>query len=866
MYDSNHSNSSRHPLHPQGQPSPPSHVPATAHPQPQPGHRPPQTSQPGPSSQHHTANGSSSSSSSDIVPIPVQPNPPQLNAAAAAALALKSRSAIACVLCRRQKMKCSGGSPCRRCKTAGVDCVFESPPVSAPRPRTTNSGVSEAWVESRLSTVEDRISQLEDASDSSPSTALTTRNRAPSAATSPQLQVQHDHERRIAQLEAQIYALQLAASPTPPNHLARSLPPSAPPSQQHIRSFSTPSQAGAPQSSQVTPNPYGFPSHLQSQPQDHYQPPAGFPNQQALFSLPPAPSQSPISFMNSPGSSGMSHHASPYPAQPPPVNHNVAPYPSYPPAGRHTFPHMNHQQPQGASSSNSSSSSASAQAAGPFPGSPLSSNSNSNGGADATGPNPRERDPPPLLPDCSRTEKRWKGEDGSDFITRGEVQEDEAMLCFESYFLNYNFLTDPAASNLSRPIHLSFEETRRVSPILLATVVFIGARSLSHFETSSLALAEALRLSHYTFLGERPPREVEFKALTLLALYTGMDDLTSHVITMAYDLGMTEALLKYDKLSDEDKEGPIGEHLVLKGRAFFISHLWSAFYTFNRGKPGGYHIPKEVLRRQIDIMEASVHTQQPTDRIIKVEVEALIIIRATFDRLGPACRIEDPTFEELSVIVGDAIVELQDWSRKWLDMMELVSTWGDSQELKASVPFHHMRMCILMWVFKAITPSTAHLFPRIREFSTMARDSALTILRFGVESRIWLPYSMVGQYLLHCNIPTCLFLLSSTSKLFPQDTPFSLVRQLLHRLLKQCDDTIRQQMGTCREITRARVTKETVLEFDRYAFEVSGTESDPKPPDDSLFGEDISGSLSALGGELNLWGAILLGCLDYEGA
>lgn len=43
-------------------------------------------------------------------------------------------------------------------------------------------------------------------------------------------------------------------------------------------------------------------------------------------------------------------------------------------------------------------------------------------------------------------------------------------------------------------------------------------------------------------------------------------------------------------------------------------------YTYNRGKAGGYHLSPEVLRHQVDILEASVHTQQPTDRLIRVSV------------------------------------------------------------------------------------------------------------------------------------------------------------------------------------------------------------------------------------------------------
>ena len=98
-----------------------------------------------------------------------------------------------------------------------------------------------------------------------------------------------------------------------------------------------------------------------------------------------------------------------------------------------------------------------------------------------------------------------------------------------------------------------------------------------------------------------------------------------------------------------------------------------------------------------------------------------------------------------------------------------------------------------------------------------------------------------------CSIPTCLYTLDLTSRLFPEDANFSVIRRLLHRLLTQCDDQLRALTGTCRELARARVTRDAVIALDRYAFEISG-ESDPEPAqaEESLFGEDLSGSLSAV--------------------
>ncbi|GAA5845975.1 hypothetical protein JCM5353_001078, partial [Sporobolomyces roseus] len=83
---------------------------------------------------------------------------------------------------------------------------------------------------------------------------------------------------------------------------------------------------------------------------------------------------------------------------------------------------------------------------------------------------------------------------------------------------------------------------------------------------------------------------------------------------------------------------------------------------------------------------------------------------------------------------------------------------------------------------------------------------------------------------------------------------------MLHRLLKQCDVTIRGPASTKREISRAELTKAEVLEFDRFAFEASGEESlGPDGADDQpgLVGHEIGQSLASFRLELNLWSSPL---------
>lgn len=100
------------------------------------------------------------------------------------------------------------------------------------------------------------------------------------------------------------------------------------------------------------------------------------------------------------------------------------------------------------------------------------------------------------------------------------------------------------------------------------------------------------------------------------------------------------------------------------------------------------------------------------------------------------------------------------------------------------------------------------------------------------------------------------------ARLFPSEADFVTIRPLLHRLLKQCDVTIRGVASTKKEVHRAESTKHEVLEFDRFAFESSGEDDDSNPSltplggDDQpslLVGKEIGQSLASFRMELKLW-------------
>ncbi|GAA5876989.1 hypothetical protein JCM1840_007091 [Sporobolomyces johnsonii] len=686
----------------------------------------------------------------------------------------KARSAMACNLCRKQKMKCEGPekAPCRRCRAAQVECVFENPPAAPPRPR--GGGVSEQWVESRLSQFEQRVATLEETSAMS----RTTTAMQPAQQQQQESPLTADHERRIAALETALYALQLSAASQPRMQ-------TVPPQKQQL---------------DYTQHQHGISPTPMSSTQQYGQ---------------PAPSY------------GL---------------HSPAPFiPPGLPGSRYDSP-------------------------------AASLKHEGDGSSNLVGDDQAAR----------HRDKRWRGEAGEpDFIARGVVSEEEATLCFESYFLTF-----ATTSSLNEQRHLTFSETRARSPLFLATVISIGARSLSRFDTFHATLREAHHLAQETMILVDDASELSLlglKSILLLGLYHAMPQLLLASMFLGHRMGLSTALQEFDELSEEEKQSKKGRALISKGRIFFVSYTWTAFYSFCQCEHGFFDFPIDVLRHQLDILQGSVYAEHPTDFVFRTNLEENLILLNTFKKLGPGMS-KDSTrpMEEVYAEVDRAIAALEEWDKTFADMMVVVSQWGDSPDLKAIVPFHHGRQALMRYIFRPGVPLSAYDRddPKLREYAKMTIESALVILRWGVESRIWMPFSVVGGYVHHVNIPTALSHLFMAARLFPCEADFLTIRPLLHRLLKQCDVTIRGPGATRREIQRAERTKAEVMDFDRFAFEASGEEglaeckgemgggggalggkgarANPHGGEsNSLFGDEITASLNSLRLELNLWAAPL---------
>ncbi|GAA5977121.1 hypothetical protein JCM10908_004863 [Rhodotorula pacifica] len=730
----------------------------------------------------------------------------------------KSRSAMACQLCRRQKMKCEGPSkaPCRRCRSAGVECVFESPTSAAPRVRS-GGNAAQSWIDGRLQAFESRLSMLEDTT-ASQSGALVHRSSSDSQSAPPE--VLSAHERRIASLEQQLYTLQLS--------IARTQPP------------------------------------------------------------PPAQSNAP----------SMGMYGSSYPVQ----HGGMAGYP--PSMGEYGSPGMppTPMPPHSAASSG-------------YPGSAKHDPGGYNG-VDGL------KDADPGGDDAHRG-KRWKGEPGygePDFIARGLVSEGEATMCFDSYHLTFSD-TD-SNGTMPKQTHLSFSETRRRSPFFLAVVISIGARSLSRFDTFHVTFREALRLARQTFLpdawmldselglgrlGDRPPTlyptytptwptpamnrapqiaattefeprlsTLSLKALVLLGLYHGMPDLLMHAWISGYRFIWPSSLLEYESMSDEERASPQGLRSINIARTGIIACLWHSFYTFVRHQLGFVDHTPDLVLHHLDVINESIYAEPTTDMVMRTNLDENAILFEAFKKLGPAMRAHPPTTAEIFETVENSLAKLDEWNKKYKHAMVTVSQWGDSPDLKSLIPLHHGRMWLLMYIYTCIPPDQLDLtLPKIREYARMSVESAIMILRWGVESRVWMPFSVVGNYVHIVQVPCAIFQLATCARWYPDLLDCSVLRPLLHRLLQQCDATINGAGGTAREISRARRTKIEVQELDRLAFDLCGDEHPSsaracpldgngslgsaatamgeEDPAVGLFGQEITASLASLRLELNLW-------------
>lgn len=146
----------------------------------------------------------------------------------------------------------------------------------------------------------------------------------------------------------------------------------------------------------------------------------------------------------------------------------------------------------------------------------------------------------------------------------------------------------------------------------------------------------------------------------------------------------------------------------------------------------------------MDVLEASPYSVA-VDKLLRIHIEELLIIEKVYKALGPAQTILPLSFEARCQVCLTAFDELHAWYQRWFTEMANITQFGDNMEVKSSIPFHHGRLTVLSFFLSA--SMSAQEESTIRSIALTGMESAIMMLRFGVESRIWLPSSSAAQYL-----------------------------------------------------------------------------------------------------------------------
>lgn len=215
-------------------------------------------------------------------------------------------------------------------------------------------------------------------------------------------------------------------------------------------------------------------------------------------------------------------------------------------------------------------------------------------------------------------------------------------------------------------------------------------------------------------------------------------------------------------------------------------------YSYVRGQHGSFDQPMDVLRSHLETIRRSVYAEMPTDHVLRVCVSLssfppsrLEALRLTpffspppavtsrsasssstpSSRSDPVCELSNSRRTITKRSTASSVSRSSDWSN---GTGPGTSTWTSSRSgetvksvrssffsylsplqkltflsldtVKSQVPFAHGRMALALYIFRDIPAADIDRNdPRVREFARMGVESSLVILRWGVESRIWMP-------------------------------------------------------------------------------------------------------------------------------
>lgn len=255
----------------------------------------------------------------------------------------------------------------------------------------------------------------------------------------------------------------------------------------------------------------------------------------------------------------------------------------------------------------------------------------------------------------------------NDFVGRGELDEQEARLCFDSYLITLNTPPSPDIPE----IQLDFWSIRERSPLCFAVLVTVGARAISHTSSYLVSLAEATRLANETLMApaKRPSAALDAKALVLLGLYTCMTGFCGHVAEMTNNLYLSSALFRLRDLGQADSRSKEAMDLTMKGRTFLITWIWTTLYGPCRWASPVFQQSSRVMLEQTQILRDSYYSEPALDALLQVHIESALLAHEAYLDLHPSLRVTPATSRECLEVVNALIDRLAAWCCRRKDLL-----------------------------------------------------------------------------------------------------------------------------------------------------------------------------------------------------
>ncbi|KII93761.1 hypothetical protein PLICRDRAFT_171474 [Plicaturopsis crispa FD-325 SS-3] len=692
----------------------------------------------------------------------------------------------ACNACRKQKMRCEGADnpPCRRCRHAGLECLFEKPSREA-----TLTG--EAGLE-RIRSLEARVSEIRDSQLSIQSTLSEIVGHLRGGG----MQV-HSPTHIQPPYHYQSPGMQSMASPTTPSghgHMSESMQGMQPPQQPGMsgNQYSGGHQPGTPMMNAATPRQHrasiSSSSYRSPTLSAHGQMPSG-PDQYHPPQLPPsyanynAPSQGGSQTYNSQGqilppfSSIQSGSASGT------QSGNMSSVRFNPPEGaqaqRQTSRHINTQhissgkRPASSAVASADSSDLDDEENGELPASGLVAPWEVLRGLadehDVSEPPSRAPSPGRQSRPAKRRKTRHKINRTltfPDVVTKNILTEHEVRELFRIYYHGCSTFLPVFDSSVD-----TFEALHERSPFAVDCICMVAAQVRDGGGKASDVFLKCLEEVQAISCATLFAPVVRHEAVQAMILVSGWSDngwlSGGHAVRMAFELSMHKSWPRLLKRITNNKASTSNEdrELVVQTRTWFCLYLFEHQLSYGTGRPA-------ILRDDESIWQCRMLLQHPLsiedDMRLVSTVELMAIRERVNNNLAPFDRpVDERTFENLR----SADMEFQNWYRIWDQAFS--QKYEDAAFYRQSLQIQHLHAELF---HNATALRGINGFHDVQNMPQAQRDLAIRsiqIARQGLDITVNSPSYREGmKYAVHYTHATATFAASfllRLARLFPND-------------------------------------------------------------------------------------------------